>query len=378
MAEFAGEKTEQPTTRRLEEAVKRGQFARSAEVQTVFVLMGALMALKFSGESTWRSLAGSLTAILGHLHEIQLNLDAMQAYAVTAALVLGGCVAPIVVATMGAGLLAGGIQNRFQTASEALTPNWERLNPVAGFQRIFSVRAFAPAAIGIVKLSVVLLLTYSEARRILQDPIFSSSTSLARIAEFLGEACFSITWRVVISLIVLAGADYGYQFWRNQRDLMMTKQELKDEMKSNEGDPRMKSRMRRRRKAKTQREMLLEVPKADVVVTNPTHLAIALYYNRHTMKAPKVVAKGSRLNALRIREIAAQHHVPIIENKPLARLMFKYARVGGEVPAQLYYAVAEVLAYVYRVNRSRYYMERNRVAPAADSAAGTATALTGG
>src|ERR1043165_4788070 len=142
---------------------------------------------------------------------------------------------------------------------------------------------------------------------------------------------------------------------------MMTKEELKEEIKSSEGDPQIKARQRRRRRAKTQRQMLQEVPKADVVITNPTHLAIALRYDRKTMKAPRIVAKGSRLNALRIREIARQHQVPIIENKPLARLMFKHGRVGAEIPAQLYAAVAEILAWVYRINRYRYYTERNQL-----------------
>jgi flagellar biosynthetic protein FlhB len=160
--------------------------------------------------------------------------------------------------------------------------------------------------------------------------------------------------------VTIAGADYGYQYWRTNRDLMMTKEELKEEIKSTEGDPQLKARQRRRRRTKTQRQMLQEVPKADVVLTNPTHLAIALRYDRKTMKAPKIVAKGSRLNALKIREVAAQHRVPIMENKPLARLLFKHGRVGGEIPAELYAAVAEVLAWVYRVNRFRYYSEQTQ------------------
>jgi flagellar biosynthetic protein FlhB len=141
---------------------------------------------------------------------------------------------------------------------------------------------------------------------------------------------------------------------------MMTRQEVKDELKNTEGDPHVKARQRRRRTLKTQRQMLVEVPKADVVVTNPTHLAVALRYDRKTMRAPRIVAKGARLNALKIREIAQQNQVPIVENKPLARMMFKHGKVGGEIPAQLYAAVAEVLAWVYRVNRYRYYTENNR------------------
>ncbi len=143
--------------------------------------------------------------------------------------------------------------------------------------------------------------------------------------------------------------------------MMMTKEEVKEEAKNAEGNPHVRALQRRRRRRYTQRQMFLEVPKADVIVTNPTHLAIALRYERTTMKAPKIVAKGSRLNALRIREIAQKHQIPTIENKPLARLMFKHGKVGAEIPAQLYAAVAEILAWVYRINRFRYYTEGSQL-----------------
>ncbi|MDW8310887.1 MAG: EscU/YscU/HrcU family type III secretion system export apparatus switch protein, partial [Verrucomicrobiales bacterium] len=168
---------------------------------------------------------------------------------------------------------------------------------------------------------------------------------------------YKILLRVTCALAVVAAIDYAYQLWRANQDLMMTREEVKEEAKHTEGNPLVKAAQRRRRNFATKRKMLAEVPKADVVVTNPTHLAVALRYDRRTMKAPKVVAKGSRLNALRIREIALRHQVPIHENKPLARLLFKHGRVGGEIPAPLYAAVAEVLAWVYRVNAYRYYRE---------------------
>jgi flagellar biosynthetic protein FlhB len=157
----------------------------------------------------------------------------------------------------------------------------------------------------------------------------------------------------------LAAADYGYQFWRTNEDLKMTKEEVKDENKNTEGNPQIKAQRRRKQYANAKRKMLAEVAKADVVVVNPTHIAVALRYDKKTMKAPRIVAKGTRLNALRIREIATENQVPIVENVPLARLMFKYVKVGGEIPAELYAAVAEVLAWVYRVNAYRYYRERS-------------------
>lgn len=158
-------------------------------------------------------------------------------------------------------------------------------------------------------------------------------------------------------LLLIAVADYAWQVFRMKKDMMMTKEEVKDESKSSEGNPEVKAQQKRKRMAAAKRKMFRDVPKADVVLVNPTHIAIALRYDRKTMKAPVIVAKGSRLNALRIREIATQHQIPILQNKPLARLLFKHGRLGGEVPAELYAAVAEVLAWVYRVNRYRYYVE---------------------
>ena len=357
MSEQTGEKTEQPTQRRLEDAIKHGQIPRSAEVQTVFVLMASLAALSFAGREIWDQLVGVTVLTLGHLHDTSLSVDSLQGYAVSGIWVLIKCVGPVVAATLMGGLLAGAIQNRFQTASEALTPDWNRVNPVSGFQRVFSARMLVPTLIAITKFAFIIALTYSEVCKVLSDPIFGTSVSTARLAGFLSETCLRIIFRVAIGLLVIAATDYGYQWWRNSRDLMMTREEVKEDMKSSEGNPRIKA-ARRRRRAVSKAKALAEVPKADVIVTNPTHIAIALRYDRKTMRAPKIVAKGIRLNAQRIREIAQQHQIPIIENKPLARSLFKHGRIGGEVPAQFYGAVAEVLAWVYRVNRYRYYTQQ--------------------
>ena len=358
MAEQVGEKTEQATPKRLEEALKKGQFARSPEIQTVFVLCAALLALRMAGQDAWERMGIVFVGIYQDLHKISIDAQSLQSYAIQGALVLGICVGPLVIATLLAGLLAGGIQSRFNTASEVLTPDWERVHPAKGFKRVFSIRSLVPTGLAVLKLAIIGAVCWSLLRKVLLDPIFFAALPPAEIARFLSGTAFGLTVRIILVLMLVAALDYAYQFWRTNRDIMMTKQEVKDELKSTEGDPHIKARQRRRRKTKTQRQMLQEVPQADVVVTNPTHLAIALRYDRKTMKAPRIVAKGSRLNALRIREIATQHQVPIIENKPLARMMFKHGRVGGEVPAELFAAVAEVLAWVYRVNRFRYYSEQ--------------------
>jgi flagellar biosynthetic protein FlhB len=285
----------------------------------------------------------------------------MQGYAIKAALMFTACAGPILLGALAGGLIAGAIQNRFQTASEALEPKWERLDPVAGFKRVFSGRSLVPTGVSLMKLTVDHRFDVLAGENAVGRPDFLHARQGGAVRPIHRRRCLGHHLARGTVSRGHCGLDYGYQFWRTNRDLMMTKEEVKEEMKNSEGNPQMKARQRRRRAAKTVRQMLLDVPKADVVVTNPTHFAIALRYDRKTMKAPKIVAKGTRLNALRIREIATKNQVPIIENKPLARMMFKYGKVGAEIPAQLYAAVAEILAYVYRVNRYRYYAEQNHV-----------------
>lgn len=353
-----GEKTEPATPRRLEEAQKRGQIAHSREVQTAFVLLGGLLGLWLFGRTTWTWLGDAMVQVLQQLHRVSLSESYVLAQAWAWVWLLVGCVGPILVMVVGAGLLAGALQSKFTTASEALQPRWERLNPVEGLRRIFSGRALMPTVVGLVKLAVIVGLLYSVVREILTDPVFYSVVDAARIARFLAETAGKIVLRVGLALVLIAIADYVYQHWQTQRDLMMTREELKEELKNTEGNPQVKAQMRRRRFSISLRRQLMEVPLADVVVTNPTHLAVALRYHRKTMRAPKIVAKGARHNAQRIREVARQHGVPVVENKPLARLMYRHGRVGAEIPVALYAAVAEVLAWVYRTNRYRYYAEQ--------------------
>ena len=358
MSEDRGEKTEQPTQKRLDESWSRGQFARSPEIQTAMVLLAGLTALSVTGQGMWNGMAESV-GLLGHLHETSLSLNSVQGQFALACLQFAKLVGPPVLAILGVGLLAGALQTRFKATPEALRFNWERINPLIGFKQVFGVGKAVPTLLGLVKISVVLSLSYSVIKGIVSDPIFFQTVDVARIAGFMAAATAKIGYRAVLALGVIAAADYGYQLWKTNQDMRMSREEVKEEAKSADGNPQMKGRMRSRRMKMSQRKMLAEVATADVIVTNPTHIAVALRYDRKSMKAPKIVAKGIRLNAVKIREIAQQHGVPIMENKPLARAMFKFGRIGGEIPAQLFTAVAEVLAWVYRVNAYRYYREQH-------------------
>lgn len=360
MADELSEKTEEATPRKVQEALDRGQIAKSAEVQTVIILFCVLGALLFTGADMWNHLVQAVGGFLGHLHDVPVSESTLPALAITVFKIIGQTIWPVLLASVLGGLLAGGLQTRFRASPDALGFRWEKLNPIQGFKSKFSVKALVPTVLGIIKLALIIALSYGEIRTIVSDPIFFTPISAARIAEFMADSVFRIILRVAAIMVLIAALDYAYQLWKNRQDLRMTKQEVKDENKSSEGDPQLKARRKSMRQSVAKRRMMSEVPQADVVVTNPTHISIALRYDPDTMDAPKIVAKGIRLNALRIREIARQHKVPLLENKPLARMMFKYGKVGGEVPAQLYAAVAEVLAWVYRLNQYKYHSRKNR------------------
>ncbi len=361
MAESAGEKTEQPTPRRLEEAISKGNIPRSADVQTAFVLAGSLLAITFTGMTTWGVLVNTMSGVLGHLHQVTVSFALLPSYTISAALTFAQCAGPIVLGAMLGGLLAGATQNRFQTASEALTPDWNRVNPVNGFQRLFSIRSLVPTAMGALKLGAILALSYSEIRQIASDPIFFTAVDVVRIAGFMAESSTKIFFRILLILAGIAAMDYAYQWWRHQQDMMMTKEEVKEETKNTEGNPQVKAELKRKGRMYSRRKMYADVHRADVVITNPTHFAVALKYDPKTMKAPQILAKGTRLQALKIRRLAMENQIPIQENKPLARMLYKYGKVGGEIPAQLYVAVAEVLAWVYRMNPYKYYTQGSRM-----------------
>jgi flagellar biosynthesis protein FlhB len=357
-----GEKTEQPTGRRMSQAISKGQFARTIEIQTVFVLTSGFLVIGMTGRHIIQVMTTAMVDTLGQLGKLTMSINSVQIYFSTFTHWLISCIWPITIAAMVAGILGSGLQSRFRLSTGRLEINWERLNPVTNAMQLFKpLPSLMRLVVGLLKLIVILGLTSVVIKRLIGHPIFYSATSFGEVMLFMVEAVNSITNRVLVGLALIAAADYGYQFWKNKQDLMMTKEEVKEETKNSEGNPQIKSELRKRRFAMLRQGLMNEIPKADVIVTNPTHLAIALRYDRKAMKAPKIVAKGARLNALRIREIAEQFQIPIVENKPVARFLFKHCKVGQEIPSQVYAAVAEILAYVYRVNRFRYHVEGQRI-----------------
>ena len=343
-----GDKTEAATPKKLEEARRNGQIARSPEIQTVSVLSAALLALSVSVPHVWSEFVRMCSYILGHLHQFEFTRGDVAVQFVGGLFFVGACCAPLLISTMAAGCLVGAIQSGFKLAAEAARPKWNKINPVEGFKRVFSWRQWIPALLAVTKIVVVVGLLYGTLQGIADDPIFYTVVDASTVAGYLGKSAQTLTGRLLAIMVVIAGFDYAYQRWRTEEDLKMTKQEVKDENKNAEGSPEMKAHRNKIANRPSKRKMLEAVPGADVIITNPTHYAVAIKYDPSMGAAPKVVAKGVRLFALKIKELAGEHRVPIKEDKPLARLMHRYCPVGEEIPAELFSAVAKILAGVYR------------------------------
>lgn len=263
-------------------------------------------------------------------------------------------VAPILLGAMVAGLLGNYLQVGFLFSMEPLVPNFDRINPISGFKRVFSRRALAELFKSLFKIGIIGYVAYKTVAGDLQSFPILIGLELNQVVAFLSDLVSRLLLWVGLSMLVLAMADYYYQRYEFEQSIRMTKQELKEEFRQTEGSPEVRSRIRQKQREMSRRRMMQDVKKADVVVTNPTHYAVALEYKNKDMTAPRVLAKGQGLIAFRIREVAREAHVPVVENPPLARQLHRIAEVGREIPADLYQAVAEVLAFVYQLRQKGY------------------------
>jgi flagellar biosynthetic protein FlhB len=345
------EKTEEPSQKRLEEAINRGDVAKSQEVNTWFVISAsALVLVSFSAPASVE-LATAFRGILANAHRIpvdggglsrlfqQIGIETLAAMAV-----------PLLLLALAAA--AGNmVQHRLVWSVEALTPKLSKISPIAGAKRLFSKQALVNFVKGLLKLALVgtvfAALLWPERRR-LAGLVSTDPAAIMPLAKTLSEELFGA---VVAILAIVAAADYLFQYRQWHERHKMSLRELRDEFKQAEGDPKIKGKIRQLRQARAKKRMMAAVPTATVVITNPTHFAVALKYERG-MNAPVCVAKGTDLIALKIREVATANDVPIVENPPLARTLHATVEVDGEVPAEHYKAVAEVIGYVLRLNRS--------------------------
>ena len=366
------QKTEPATAKRRNEAFQRGQFARSPDVQVALSLIAALVVLLFKVPETARALRDFAIYSFENLGRTTLSNELMLARLTEAGSRCLSLMAPLLLACLVGAVLGGGMQSRFRLTTGVLEPKFDRLNFVNGFKNIFNLQTLITLPLDLLKLGGIGLALWLAVKRVMRDPLFHVPMEPEHLARFLNSSTLLFLSWICGAMTVIAIASYSYQHHKTEKDLRMSKQEVKDEHKQQEGDPMVKGQRRRLARRLLQKQMLQSVPTADVVVTNPTHFAVALKYARGKDAAPVIVAKGEGLFARRIKALAAEHGVPMIENKPVARMLFKIGKVGEAVPVELYQAVAEILAFVYRTHR--YYFHALRARRAAADTAGAARA----
>ncbi len=345
------DRTEPATPRRRQEARQEGQVARSVELCSALVLLSALLIVKFLAPSMCDRLRALAFESFTSFPKGDITIGDVTNGLVRILLEVGVVFLPIVLGVALVGFVSSALQVGLVMSGKALQLKGERLNPIPGIARMFSLRAWVECAKSVAKVLVVGYIVYSFLRdRYTEIAGLARGNYLAACSD-IGRLTWELLFRAGIALLVIAVLDYMFQRSQHEKLLRMTKQEVKEDLKRTEGDPLVKSRIRQRQRSIAQRRMMQEVPKADVVVTNPTHYAVALKYEADKHAAPIVVAKGQRLVAQRIREIAEANNVPIVENIQLARTLYASVEIGDEIPAELYQAVAEILAYVYKLSR---------------------------
>jgi flagellar biosynthetic protein FlhB len=351
MPENAGqEKTEKATGKRRTEARRKGQVAQSREVSSAMILMASLGFFYFAGSWMFWNLSDIITGVYQNIGVLRLNsINDASAFSLEVVSKLLLVLLPFLVPIAIAGFVANVFQVGFQINTESMAPKLSKLNPISGMKRFVSLKSLVELGKSIIKLLFIGSIAYLLVKNDMKAFPALINQEVGQILVFIARAALKICFFVCLALIVLAVLDFLYQRWQHEEDLKMTKQEVKDEHRQSYGDPKVKARIRGVQLEMARRRMMEAVPEADVVITNPTHLAIALKFDAHEMIAPRVLAKGAGFVAQRIREIAEENQIPIVEEKPLAQALYKMVELGEYIPAELYRAVAEVLAYVYRL-----------------------------
>jgi len=347
--ESGGEKTEDPSSRKLSKAREEGQVAKSGEIPSVFVLLAGATALYASSYYIYNNLV-SVFHLNFKFEKIPLltNLEVVRLLAVHTEKLIYTCL-PVMLAVMLMALLSNVAQVGFVISWKSIEPKPSRLDPINGFKQKFTSRAVVEFVKLLAKVGVIAMVAYYSIKAEMTEISLLYDFSVGQILLFVLRIAFWIFIKVCLIMIIVALLDYAYQKWKFLDDQKMTKKEVKDETKQTEGDPMVKSRIRQLQHEAARKRMMADVPEADVVVTNPTRLAVALKYDGSQMDAPMVLAKGAGPVAENIRRIARENNVPLVEDKPLARNLYSSVDIGQEVSMELYQAVAELLAYVYKL-----------------------------
>ena len=345
-----GEKTEEPTAKKLEDARKKGQVMRSTEVVTAATLLVFFLMLKvfvgFIGNRFISSFHKTLGSIGDYTSE-PFNTNMARTIIRSSLWDIVVAAFPIMIAGFVVTIVSILVQVKWKVTTEPLKPKFDIFNPVSGMKRLFSKDKIMDLLKSTAKVIILAYVVYSYLKD--QWPLIFKmySCTLPQAIAVIGDTVISVGIRISLFFAAIAVFDLFYQKWKFHQDMMMSKQEVKDEYKNSEGDPKIKSQQRQRMQQASQRRMMQDLPNADVVITNPTHLAVAIRYDKEAHEAPVVVAKGADYLAQKIKDVARANAVEIVENKPLARMLYHNVEIGAEIPPELYQMVAEVLAYVY-------------------------------
>ncbi|EYE88807.1 flagellar biosynthesis protein FliR [Fervidicella metallireducens AeB] len=345
------DKTEEATPKKLQEARKKGQVPKSVELNSAIILFGAVLVLTFISNYYYNN--GRLFIIESFKFIKKDDLGLTDVANIFIYMIKNGLIAglPVILTVMILGIVANIAQVGFLVSSEGLKPKLEKLNPIEGFKRIFSKRSIVELLKSIAKIALIFFVSYKYISSKIFEILKTSDLNPNGVFSFVKNILDTQLNRVIIIMIVIGITDFIFQKRQFKRDMRMTKQEVKEEYKQTEGDPQLKSKIRQKQRQLAMRRMMHEVPKATVVITNPTHYAVALKYERGKNSAPTVIAKGVDVVALRIKEIAKENSVPIVENKALARALYAKVEIDQSIPMELYQAVAEILAYVYSLKK---------------------------
>ncbi|MGI4789184.1 MAG: flagellar biosynthesis protein FlhB [Janthinobacterium lividum] len=350
------EKSFAASPKRREEARKKGQVARSAEFGAAATLLAVVAALHIllPGDAGLSLIRDLQSAFEFNPHAGNFTIESVHQWQIVGLEWGGKILLPVAALAVVLALVSGIGQVGFAVTPEALNPKWERLNPGKGIKRLLSMHGTVEALKGLVKMGLVAGICFSSLRGGIQsgELLDTMREPLPETMAVVGSLLWTMGLRVSVALFIMAVADYAYQKYDFEKGLKMSMSEVKQENKQSDGDPLIKAKIRRLQREMSKRRMMADVPKADVIVTNPTHFAVALRYERGT-SAPKVVAKGQDEMAATIREIAREHKVPLVENKPLARTLYATVDIGRDIPPDLFEAVAQVLAFVYRTHGRR-------------------------
>jgi flagellar biosynthetic protein FlhB len=351
------ERTEEATPKKREKAREEGQVAKSREVASVAVLGASLLYFYFGSSGLITRIMDMMKTRFVRSGSTMLTIDNIQPLAIDMVFQTFMILAPFLVMIIVASLAANLLQVGFMFSVKSIAPKFSKIDPLKGFKRMFSMQSLAELVKSILKIAIISVVAWLTVRDEIASTLPLMDQEVGDILTYISRVSFRILSMTCWVLVAMAILDYAYQKWEHERNIKMSKQEVRDENKQTEGDPLIKGRIRRLQREMARRRMMAAVPKADVVITNPEHLAVALHYAPEKMNAPVVVAKGAGVLAAKIREIAAAHRVPVIENKPMAQLLYRMVHVEHAIPEAMYKAVAEILAHVYSLrtngNQSR-------------------------